>query len=557
MITRLCTVEEVTLHDDRGFPVDGVTATCPCCGSSTESFGTSEASVRRCLALLRDRCPNGAESFFVADDPSLLPVGDDRDHYDDECDDDEGDGGGDFNPTTDQRAALNRFERFARGPDVAFLLDGPAGTGKTYVVAQVLRQHSRGVRVAAAATHKAVAVLRRKLSAAGVPWCRDAFRHDGRSVIASTTAALLGIRPVVRDDETGEEERAFGRSGEGILDTLSGLRLLVIDEASMLAHDDLVGVLRRADRVGAKVLVVGDAAQLPPVKAQPIQFDAFEHRATLRQIVRQDPGALGILAFGQAVREGRSWRSARGPGLERAKDVVGAFLAQVEAPGELPEEERSTFVAYTNRTVDRVQELACRKVYGHGHQEFAPGELVLASAGFCRDGVPLCFRQDELIIEGIEPARRDPMLGVPVRLRRLDSGCTFEAHLLSPAERRDPNHPHAVELRRLSARANALQAAWKAPLPQSDRAALNEERLEAWETFWAWKTGTVIGLRHAFAITSHKSQGSTYRAVYADALELERFSRSGLYVAATRPRQLLVVPRTGSGIFIRRKEVRA
>jgi hypothetical protein len=59
-----CEVEEVVLEGDVG-DVDGVQATCLRCGHVTESFGTGEASVRRCLALMREECPEGERNFYV------------------------------------------------------------------------------------------------------------------------------------------------------------------------------------------------------------------------------------------------------------------------------------------------------------------------------------------------------------------------------------------------------------------------------------------------------------------------------------------------------------
>jgi hypothetical protein len=41
-------------------------ATCSRCGHQTESYGNSGASVRRCLALMREECPRGGANFYVA-----------------------------------------------------------------------------------------------------------------------------------------------------------------------------------------------------------------------------------------------------------------------------------------------------------------------------------------------------------------------------------------------------------------------------------------------------------------------------------------------------------
>jgi hypothetical protein len=63
-----CSVEETTLENDDGIEVDSVCVTCSRCDHATESFGTSEASVKRCLVLLREECPNGENNFYVSED---------------------------------------------------------------------------------------------------------------------------------------------------------------------------------------------------------------------------------------------------------------------------------------------------------------------------------------------------------------------------------------------------------------------------------------------------------------------------------------------------------
>ena len=62
-----CSIDETTLTNDNGFDVEGVTATCSRCDHSTESFGTGYASIRRCLVLLREECPEGEINFYVVE----------------------------------------------------------------------------------------------------------------------------------------------------------------------------------------------------------------------------------------------------------------------------------------------------------------------------------------------------------------------------------------------------------------------------------------------------------------------------------------------------------
>jgi len=63
-----CEIEEDDVENEGGRLIDGVVATCSRCGHTTESCGTSDASVRRCLVLMREECPQGENNFYVVED---------------------------------------------------------------------------------------------------------------------------------------------------------------------------------------------------------------------------------------------------------------------------------------------------------------------------------------------------------------------------------------------------------------------------------------------------------------------------------------------------------
>jgi hypothetical protein len=59
-------------RNDLGFEGDygmvaSIRARCSRCGHETESFGTGERSIQRCLALMREECPAGESNFYAAD----------------------------------------------------------------------------------------------------------------------------------------------------------------------------------------------------------------------------------------------------------------------------------------------------------------------------------------------------------------------------------------------------------------------------------------------------------------------------------------------------------
>lgn len=454
----------------------------------------------------------------------------------------------DFTPTADQRGAEAALAAFFADPDATtFGLDGGAGVGKTVVAARVLQSWKRKpVVLCATPTHKATNVLRRKLDASEIDWVRgyDSYSFDGFSIVTGTTAQLLGLRPVIADDQT-DRERVFGRTGLGLLSKVVP-RLVVIDEVSMLSWPDLAALVKVAKSKHFKILCVGDAGQLPPVKAKAIPFEAFKHHFTLREVVRQK-GDSAIPKLAWALRDQEDWRAVKGLGVSRTEYAMDAFLDAVEDPAERAEEDREVFIAYRNVVVDSAMEKACRKLYGHGRLEFHPGQLVLASNSLYRrniGGPPvlLCANQDELVVQEFLPEERHPIYGVPVLMRPARERGTFRAYYLSPEDHANASHPYNLELRRLANAANDLQAKVKAlPYNAPGRQDMDKRRKAAWAEYFELRDQTVIAFSHPFAITSHKSQGSTYRAVYADAADLERFSRHALYVAVTRPRELLVL----------------
>lgn len=66
-----CEVSTVQLEGDY-VEVEGVTAECPRCSHQTESFGTSDASIKRCLVLMREECPRDENNYYVASGESYL-----------------------------------------------------------------------------------------------------------------------------------------------------------------------------------------------------------------------------------------------------------------------------------------------------------------------------------------------------------------------------------------------------------------------------------------------------------------------------------------------------
>jgi hypothetical protein len=79
----------------------------------------------------------------------------------------------------------------------------------------------------------------------------------------------------------------------------------------------------------------------------------------------------------------------------------------------------------------------------------------------------------------------------------------------------------------------------------SDLATLAQKNPKKWKDFWDFKKSTA-NLRHAYAITAHRSQGSTYRDVFIDSKDILLNqniieAKRCFYVAITRASHRLII----------------
>ena len=57
-------ISEIVLENEDGYDIPSIMTACSRCGTTTESFGQSDRSVRRCLVLLREGCPRNENNFY-------------------------------------------------------------------------------------------------------------------------------------------------------------------------------------------------------------------------------------------------------------------------------------------------------------------------------------------------------------------------------------------------------------------------------------------------------------------------------------------------------------
>lgn len=437
---------------------------------------------------------------------------------------------------TQQQEAYDAFQVFLGDPDqTLFCLLGRAGTGKSFTSSKMFQliEQRRSMfeeMFWCAPTWKAVRVATGFLDSAGADYeiGYDYYLHQAGRLICTTTQQALGIRPIIKENQGTEAE--FGDSGNGGALRKLKPKYVVIDEVSMLSWNHLMSVYETCKAIGSKVLIIGDPGQLPPVKAAEIKWDKIPNKYELTQIMRQASDSMIPVVAGM-VRDGdEGWLEAvDGAGIRRSGNAAAEFLQQVGLPSEI-EQERDVFVAYRNALVDRVQDEACKKVYGHGMYDFRVGEPVIAQSALYRGRAGMVVaNQDELVVTAIGDRG---MWGPEVRLR-LKNGREVSTEYLPGEEL--IRGPWKDELDHRKKVALELQRQFKA----GDKS-VDKDRRAAWTAYFAHKDQTVLNFAHPFASTSHKSQGSTYRRAFVAAQDIAKFDERGLYVAFTRPREELV-----------------
>ncbi len=182
---------------------------------------------------------------------------------------------------TNQQYAFARVTTWLENPNKAqvFRLFGYAGTGKTTLATHIARTTEASYVLFGAFTGKAALVLSNKLQNAGL------------SSRATTIHRLIYI-PIL-DEETGEVAFMLNKDSD-----LHYADLLIIDEVSMVSRK----IAQDLESFGVPILVIGDPAQLPPVKGME-HYIGEKPDVLLTKIHRQDHGNP-ILEIADRVRRG-------------------------------------------------------------------------------------------------------------------------------------------------------------------------------------------------------------------------------------------------------------
>jgi len=420
----------------------------------------------------------------------------------------------------DQREAFDSLKDFIynRKDDDIYVLKGWAGTGKTYCVSVLVRYvldviypDKNWYKIAVTGpTNKSVRVIKKST---GIKNPRVSFQ---------TIHKMLGLTERITSD--GQQE--FVNQGD-FVPPIEKIKLLIIDEVSMLNDDLFHEILRYRDRV--KIICMGDPAQIPPVgKPDCIPFrDEFSEMygiktLELKTIMRQKEDNP-IIDTSVIIRNdlenpyvdtGESSKlNDKGEGIEiinlNSSDRRGAFsdvLGRYFKTDEFKEDsEYSKIIAWRNKTVETMNNLVRKVIYGEENigSKILIGEKLIANNPIIEMSQILFNTNDEFSVEDFEIKTEK------VKVADDEGILKYYETKVSFLNDEDKKISYYIDILHEDSESyfNVLAGKLK-------KIAIEKRGKEkSWIKYYDF-IRRFADVSYAYAITAHKSQGSTYNTAF-------------------------------------------
>jgi exodeoxyribonuclease-5 len=409
--------------------------------------------------------------------------------------------------TAGQQEAITKIEKWFKGSDRYFRLTGYAGTGKSYVISLLSDKLDSHEVLFTAPTNKATKVLKSLMP----------------NRVCKTIYSALSLKMVEREDE-----RVLMPADERF--NLSGYKYIFVDEASML-NSELMGYIdTSAIQYGIKLLFICDFAQLPPVgedESPVFNLNCPNHELT--EVVRHDNQILEVATHVRTcivnniklkpieLSDGPKsvYRLSKYGFIERIQRAAASGFQDVK------------IVAWRNSTVDELNDIVRNTIYTREQLDsgfWLPKDNVVVTAPINLDRKLVATTDDEGVVTEVSiGVDFDTGLKCYHPTLRMEDGSILRLRVL---------HESAFDefQETLSNYAN------EARMPGNGK---------LWGRFWKLKD-RFHHIRHSYAITAHRAQGSTFKYVFVDASDIlsnpdRHTAYRCLYVAVSRASDRLYV----------------
>lgn len=422
-------------------------------------------------------------------------------------------------------------ESFPQG----FVLKGYAGTGKTFLIKRVIEyicNTDTNAKIAIGApTNKAVQVLYKSSGANATGHkgyiFEDIFDKNAR-IVYSTIHKLLGLKETITDK--GEQLFVEDSTNDS---ELSKFKYLIVDEVSMLDDDLCKKIMKYSDNI--KIIFMGDPAQIPPVKRKdsiplknpqdhPYRFLYGELTEIMRQkgehpVVDASFAIRTSLYDPEPLRDIKTQLNEAGHGIVRInlsteKDKIKPLLKQYfDTPQFAENNDYMRVIAWKNATVDYINGVVRELIYGKDPERFIVGEKLIVKKPISEkvksdknndwDYWKIVYpTSEELTVDGvwedyITIHEGDFKLSAKVYQLDVSSVNVFTGSTIN----KEINVIHEDS-----------EIAYKNLLDKAKKKAMSTKKGVDWVIYFnlmKWSAEVMYG----YAITAHKSQGSTYQNV--------------------------------------------
>jgi ATP-dependent exoDNAse (exonuclease V) alpha subunit len=444
-----------------------------------------------------------------------------------------------------QRDAYKQLINFieSHGRDM-FLLEGFAGTGKSYLIGKVISwvidKYPHWNVGMTAPTNKAVKVLMR------------AGRAGNRRVKYQTIHKLLGLK-----EEITADGRQIFTKDKYEDSSIEEYNIIVVDEVSMLNDELFEEIQQHSGHV--KIIFMGDPAQIPPVgKDDCIPFKEAERAKygikhhLLTEIMRQAKGNP-IVEAGFAIRSDlnsydapvkQTHVDAGGHGVvlvdfSMSDNLIG-LIDEYFACNEFSKNaDHAKFIAWRNATVSKLNKVVRERIYKSNKlDKIMIGEKLVANKPITdKYKVTLFTTNDEFeVIDYDILSRMYATDGEAMRLSYYHATVEY-FDLMGQRQRRKIDILHEES-----------EEDFNRVLADMKSAALKSKGMDAkkaWVRYYEFMR-TFADVVYNYAITCHKCQGSTYNNVFILENDIDMnsniFERNRIkYTAYSRPSERLFV----------------
>lgn len=441
-----------------------------------------------------------------------------------------------FKPNAQQIDALNEMDRFMKSNETSMTLSGYAGTGKTSLMEMIAKKGQKQNRpvMFCATTNKAAAVLNDRVSKAG-------FR-------ASTLNKVFGINVEVDSSKAYNARNLVNVLKD--VDIMPGTTI-IIDEASMINEENYKILNDIAKEHRLKIIYVGDEAQLAPVNEDKISkvFRNGEGKVIrLTQVERTDDNAIlkeaTVIRNGEPLSKVSSFNS-KGEGVAyispQHQDAINEVIDKyVKGLKQNPNYFR--ILAYTNKAVTAYNNQV-RELLGYDSPIPHVGEPMTGYANWGYEWRTKSYRfinsesykvtqvgRPTTVQTRLDNGTPVVMQAVPITLEdSLGSIDTFNfMDIKNNAQNRQSAMILANEKKRLwnearRAYGREAKAAVYAKINAIDSFLFVNDNIED-NSHNLLQAKTID---FGYALTIHKSQGSTFTHVLMDDVDVSRASMSG------------------------------